>query len=164
MQYRCPLWSARCSVLIKTLISSVIWWFCTQSAGVLPPSASHLKVSSNLSSNTATSGPVFLVLRASPPGALGSSSMTGRKSICALVCIIYMYSLHSAIPVGVGELRINDFDHPPCCPKCVSHSEEWLVMSQEEGSSTMGRNMMVFIPVCLLLVKEDSSLQLLSGS
>ena len=60
MQDRCPLRSASCSVLIKTLISSAIWWFCTQSVGVLPPSASHLKVSSNLSSNTATTGYVFL--------------------------------------------------------------------------------------------------------
>ena len=31
MQDRCPLWSASCSVLIKTLVSSAIWWFCTQS-------------------------------------------------------------------------------------------------------------------------------------
>ena len=85
-------------------------------------------------------------------------------NLCALYCIIYMCSLHSAIPVGMGELRIRGFDHPPCCPKCVSHSEEWLVTSQEEGSSAMGRNMMVFIPVCLQLVKEDSLLQLLSGS
>ena len=60
MQDRCPLWSASYSVLIKTLISSAIWWFCTQSVGVLPPSASHLKVSSNLSSNTTTTGSVFL--------------------------------------------------------------------------------------------------------
>ena len=60
MQDRCPLWSASCSVLIKSLISSATWWFCTQSAGVLPPSASHLQVSSNLSSNTDTTGSVFL--------------------------------------------------------------------------------------------------------
>ena len=85
-------------------------------------------------------------------------------NLCALFCIIYMYSFHSTIPVGMGELRIRGFDHPPYCPKCVSHSEEWLVMSQEEGSSAMGRNMMVFIPVCLQLVKEDPLLQLLSGS
>ena len=83
-------------------------------------------------------------------------------NLCALFGIIYMYSLHSAIPVGVGELRIRGFDHPPCCPKCVFHGEEWLVMSQEEESSAMGRNMMVFILVCLLLVKEESLLQLLS--
>ena len=37
-------------------------------------------------------------------------------------------------------------------------------MNQEEGSLAMGRHMMVFIPVCLLLIKEDSLLQLLSGS
>ena len=92
--------------------------------------------------------------------------MTGRKSICVLcfasyTCILFIQS----IPVGMGELRIRGFGHPPCCLKCVFQSEEWLVMSQEEEeSSEMGRNMTVFIPVCLLLVKEESLLQLLSGS
>jgi len=47
MQDICPLWSASHSVLIRTLIYHVVW-YCTQSADVLPPSASHLKVSSNL--------------------------------------------------------------------------------------------------------------------
>jgi len=52
--------SASRSVLIKTLITSIRWWYCTQSAGVLPPSARRLKVSSNLFSNTATIGSVCL--------------------------------------------------------------------------------------------------------
>ena len=66
MQDGCPLWSASCSVLLKTLITSTIWWFCTQSAGVRP-SASHLKISSNLSSNTATTGLCFWLLSSYQP-------------------------------------------------------------------------------------------------
>ena len=60
MQDTCPLWSASRSVLIKTLITSTTWWYCTQSAGVLPLSASRLKVSSNLCSNTATTGSDYI--------------------------------------------------------------------------------------------------------
>ena len=98
-----------------------------------------------------------MVLRALPSGGIRVAFNDWEEvNLCALFCIIYMYSFHSAIPVGVGELRIRGFDHPPCCPKCVFQSEQWLVMSQEEESSEMGRNMMVFIPVCLLLVKEES--------
>ena len=98
-----------------------------------------------------------MVLRALPPGGNRVTFSDWEEvNLCALFCIIYMYSLHSAIPVGVGELRIRGFDHPPCCPKCVFQSELWLVMSQEEESSEMDRNMLVFIPVCLLLVKEES--------
>ena len=98
-----------------------------------------------------------MVLRALPSGGIRVTFNDWEKvNLCALFCIIYMYSFHSAIPVGVGELRIRGFDHPPCCPKCVFQSEQWLVMSQEEESSEMGRNIMVFIPVCLLLVKEES--------
>ena len=98
-----------------------------------------------------------MVLRALPSGGIRVTFNDWEEvNLCALFCIIYMYSFHSAIPVGVGELRIRGFDHPPCCPKCVFQSEQWLVMSQEEESSEMGRNMMVFIPVCLLLVKEES--------
>ena len=33
--------------------------------------------------------------------------------LCALLCIIIMDSLHPAISVGVRELRIVGFDHPP---------------------------------------------------
>ena len=93
-----------------------------------------------------------MVLRALPLGGIRVTFNDWEEvNLCALFCIIFMYSLHSAIPVGVGELRIRGFDHPPCCPKCVF---QWLV--QEEESSEMGRNMMVIIPVCLLLVKEES--------
>ena len=98
-----------------------------------------------------------MVLRVLSPGGIRVTFNDWEEvNLCALFCIIYMYSLHSAIPVGVGELRIRGFNLPPYCPKCVFQSEEWLVMSQEEESSEMGRNMMVFIPVCLLLVKEES--------
>ena len=75
--------------------------------------------------------------------------------MCSVFHHIHVFSSVSHSSWSHRELRIRDFDHPPCCPKCVSHSEEWLVMSQEEGSSAMGRHMMVFIPDCLLLVKED---------
>ena len=84
-----------------------------------------------------------MVLRALPSGGIRVTFNDWEEvNLCALFCIIYMYSFHSAIPVGVGELRIRGFDHPPCCPKCVFQSEQWLVMSQEEESSEMGRNMM----------------------
>ena len=75
--------------------------------------------------------------------------------MCSVLHHTHVFSSFSHSSWG-GELRIRGFDHPPCCPKCVFQSEQWLVMSQEEESSEMGRNMMVFIPVCLLLVKEES--------
>jgi len=52
--------------------------------------------------------------------------------LCALLYIICMDSLHPAVPIGVRELRILCFDHPPRCPECVIRSEEWLVMSQRQ--------------------------------
>ena len=65
-----------------------------------------------------------MVLRALPPGGIRVTFNDWEEvNLCALFCIIYMYSRHSAIPVGVGELRIRVFDHPPCCPKCVFQSE-----------------------------------------
>ena len=99
-------------------------------------------------------------------GALGSLSMTGRKSICVLcfasyTCILFIQPFQLEWGnSGSGAL----ITHHAAQLKSVFQSEEWLVMSQEEESSKMGRNMMVFIPVCLLLVKEESLLQLLSGS
>ena len=98
-----------------------------------------------------------MVLRALPPGGIRVTFNDWEEvNLCALFCIIYMSSLPSAIPVGVGEFRIRGFDHPPCCSTCVFQSEEWRFMSQEEESSEMRRNMIVFILVCLLLVKEES--------
>ena len=76
--------------------------------------------------------------------------------MCSVLHHIHVFSFIQPFQLEWGELRIRGFDHPPCCPKCVFQSKEWLVMSQEEESSEMGRNMMVFIPVCLLLVKEES--------
>ena len=68
-----------------------------------------------------------------------------------------MYSFHSfSHSSWRGETQNQGLWSPTCCPKCVFQSEQWLVMSQEEESSEMGRNIMVFIPVCLLLVKEES--------
>ena len=39
------------------------------------------------------------------------------------------------------------FDHPPCCPECITRCEEWLVVCHRGG-----RNMMEFIPICFLFV------------
>jgi len=58
--------------------------------------------------------------------------------LCALLYIICMDSLHPAIPVGVRELKILGFDHPPRCPECVARSEEWLVISQRRGELSDG--------------------------
>lgn len=53
-------------------------------------------------------------------------------NLCAQLCIVCIDSLHPAIPVGVWELGVRGFDHPPRCLECVSKSEEWLVMCQRE--------------------------------
>lgn len=86
-------------------------------------------------------------------GSFGSHSwLEGSRSV--------RFSLHAWIlfiqPFQL-ECRNSEscfFYHPPRCPECVAWSEEWLVMSQEEGSSAMGRNVMAFIPICFLLVNE----------
>ena len=50
---------------------------------------------------------VKIVLRALFPGGIRVTFSDWEEvNLFALFCIIYMYSLHSASPVGVGELRI----------------------------------------------------------
>ena len=45
-----------------------------------------------------------MVLRALPPGGIRVTFNDWEEvNLCALFCIIYMYSLHLAIPVGVGN-------------------------------------------------------------
>ena len=39
------------------------------------------------------------------------------RPLLGMICVDF---LHPAIPVGVLELRILSFDHPPCCPEHVS--------------------------------------------
>ena len=51
--------------------------------------------------------------------------------MCSVLHHIHVFFIQP-FQLGVGELRIRGFDHPPCCPKCVFQREEWLVMSQEE--------------------------------
>ncbi len=82
---------------------------------------------------------------------LGSLSVTGKKSICVLCFASSANFLHPSIPVGVWELRILGLDHPSCCPVCIAWSEMWLIISQRESSAN-GEQVMVFIPLCFLLV------------
>ena len=79
--------------------------------------------------------------------------MTGRKSICVLCLTLSAWILFiQPFQLGYGKSGALGFDHPPCCPSVSPGVRSGWVCAIEEESSAMGRNVMAFIPICILLV------------